>query len=97
MFVIAYDLTVADAEEHHPRSYRQAYLDIESAGAMECIRCERRRPRELVQCYRRLEVNGVVRAEREEHTRVSDGAGVRLHGNREGAAVIEIISGAEAV
>ena len=31
MFVIAYDLTVADAEEHHPRSYRQAYLDIESA------------------------------------------------------------------
>jgi virulence-associated protein VapD len=31
MFVIAYDLTVADAEVHHPRSYRQAYLDIESA------------------------------------------------------------------
>jgi virulence-associated protein VapD len=26
-----------------------------------------------------------------------NGAGVRLHGNREGAAVIEIISGAEAL
>jgi len=30
MFVIAFDMTVADAQEHHPRSSRQAYLDIES-------------------------------------------------------------------
>ena len=29
MFVIAFDLTVADAKEHHPRSSRRAYLDIE--------------------------------------------------------------------
>jgi virulence-associated protein VapD len=30
MFAIAYDLTVADAQQHHQRGYRQAYLDIES-------------------------------------------------------------------
>lgn len=30
MFAIAYDMTVAAAEQHHPRSCRQAYLDIES-------------------------------------------------------------------
>jgi len=30
MFVIAFDLTVADAQKHHPRSSRQAYLDIAS-------------------------------------------------------------------
>lgn len=29
MFVIAFDLTVADATEYHPRSSRRAYLDIE--------------------------------------------------------------------
>ena len=29
MFVIAFDLTIAEAKEHHPRSSRQAYLDIE--------------------------------------------------------------------
>jgi virulence-associated protein VapD len=31
MFAIAYDLTVADAQRHHPRGHRQAYLDIASA------------------------------------------------------------------
>jgi virulence-associated protein VapD len=31
MFAIAYDLTVADAQQHHPRGHRQAYLDIASA------------------------------------------------------------------
>ena len=30
MFAIAYDLTVANAQQHHPRGYRQAYLDIET-------------------------------------------------------------------
>lgn len=30
MFAIAYDMTVADAQQHHPRGHRQAYLDIES-------------------------------------------------------------------
>jgi len=29
MFAIAYDMTVADAEQHHLRGFRQAYLDIE--------------------------------------------------------------------
>ena len=29
MFAIAYDMTVADAKQHHPRGYRQAYLDVE--------------------------------------------------------------------
>ena len=29
MFVIAFDLTIADVSEHHPRNSRQAYLDIE--------------------------------------------------------------------
>jgi virulence-associated protein VapD len=28
MFAIAFDLTVADAEEHHPKGYQAAYLDI---------------------------------------------------------------------
>ena len=28
MFAIAIDLTVADAEEHHPKGQRQAYSDI---------------------------------------------------------------------
>jgi virulence-associated protein VapD len=30
MFAIAYDMGVAAATQHHPRSCRQAYLDIES-------------------------------------------------------------------
>jgi virulence-associated protein VapD len=30
MFAIAYDLVVADAQMHHPRGHRQAYLDIAS-------------------------------------------------------------------
>jgi virulence-associated protein VapD len=30
MFAIAYDLIVADAQRHHPRGYRQAYLDVAS-------------------------------------------------------------------
>jgi virulence-associated protein VapD len=30
MFAIAYDMTVADAQQHHPRGHRQAYSDIES-------------------------------------------------------------------
>ena len=30
MFVIAFDLIIAEANEHHPRSSRQAYLDIET-------------------------------------------------------------------
>ena len=30
MFAIAYDLTLADAQQHHPRGHRQAYLDIAS-------------------------------------------------------------------
>ena len=30
MFVIAFDMTIADVQEHHPRSSRQAYLDIET-------------------------------------------------------------------
>jgi virulence-associated protein VapD len=29
MFAIAFDLSVDDANEHHPKSSRQAYLDIE--------------------------------------------------------------------
>jgi virulence-associated protein VapD len=29
MFVITFDLTIADAKEHHPCSSRKAYLDIE--------------------------------------------------------------------
>ena len=29
MFVIAFDLTTADVKANHPRSSRQAYLDIE--------------------------------------------------------------------
>ena len=28
MFAIAFDLTVAEAEEHHPKGYVQAYTDI---------------------------------------------------------------------
>ena len=31
MFAIAYDLTVADAQQHHPWGHRQAYLDIAAA------------------------------------------------------------------
>jgi virulence-associated protein VapD len=30
MFAIAFDLIVADAQQHHPRGYRQAYLDAAS-------------------------------------------------------------------
>jgi virulence-associated protein VapD len=29
MFVISFDMSTADAQENHPRSYRRAYLDIE--------------------------------------------------------------------
>ena len=28
MFAIAFDLTVADAEAHHPKGFQAAYLDI---------------------------------------------------------------------
>ena len=30
MFVLAYDMSVADAETHHPRGSRQAYDDIKT-------------------------------------------------------------------
>ncbi|MBV1695307.1 MAG: virulence factor [Hyphomicrobiales bacterium] len=33
MFAIAFDLSIADAQRHHPRSSRQAYLDIEKTLA----------------------------------------------------------------
>ena len=33
MFAIAFDLTIAEAREHHPRSSRRAYLDIEATLA----------------------------------------------------------------